>query len=159
MFQIVHGSVGLLIGSQLGNPWLAFILGALSHFVLDAIPHDAQEIRAWQDKGDYLKKIALEAMFDLWFFLIIIFLLQFNNLLDWQWPILAGILGALLPDYLWGLTELLKIDNKLTIWYKNLHNGTHAIFHRDIYISAKYTFLIQFFFLGLFLGGYFILKL
>ena len=159
MYQIIHGSAGLLIGSQLGNPWLAFILGVISHFVLDAIPHDAKEIREWQDRGNYTKKIALEAMVDLWFFLIIIYFLQINNLLNWNWSILAGIFGTLLPDYIWGAMELLKIDNKITNWYKNLHNGTHAILHRDIYISVKYTFLIQFFFLGLFWGVYFILKL
>ncbi len=152
MYQIVHGSAGLLIGSQLANPWLAFVLGVISHFILDAIPHDAKEIRDWQDRGDYTKKIAIEATLDLLIFLMIIYFLQLNNLLSWNWAMLAGILGALVPDYLWGITELLKIDNKLTTWYKNLHNGTHAILHRDIYISVKYTILIQLFFLLLFWG-------
>ena len=157
MYQIVHGSAGLLIGSQMGNPWLAFILGFISHFILDAIPHDAREIKRWQDKGPYMKKIALEAIVDLLLLLSIILFLQQNNLLVLNWTIAAGIIGAILPDYLWGFGELFKIKSKWLEVYKKLHNGDHALLHKDIYISIKYSLPIQLFFVVLFIWLFLIL--
>jgi len=151
MYQIVHGSAGLLIGSQTGNPWLAFILGFLSHFILDAIPHDSLEIKNWQDRGNYIKKIASEAIIDLLLFLGLFFLLWQNNLVEPTWAMGAGILGALLPDYIWGLGEFFKIENKWLEKFKHLHNLDHTLLHKNIYIPLKYGLPIQLFFVVIFI--------
>lgn len=143
MYQIVHGSAGLLIGSQTGNPWLAFIFGLLSHFALDAIPHDSREAKNWQDKGDYIKKIALEAMIDLFLFLLLLYALIFFDKLDMNMSIIAGIFGALLPDYIWGVAELFKIDSKLIEKYKTFHTQVHGIFHQAIYLPWYLVVPIQ----------------
>jgi hypothetical protein len=68
MYQIVHGMAGAVIGSRLDSPILAFILGFVSHFILDAIPHDSNEARDWENNGTdkFVKKVALEAILDLW---------------------------------------------------------------------------------------------
>jgi len=39
MMVISHEIVGGVIGQQLGNPYLAYILAFISHLVLDKIPH------------------------------------------------------------------------------------------------------------------------
>ncbi len=146
MYQIIHGSAGLLIGSQTGNPWLAFILGFISHFILDAIPHDALEIKRWQDKGQYMKKVALETILDLLLLLLLILFLQQNNLLNLNYSIMAGVAGAILPDYIWGFGELFKIKSKWLERYKKMHNGNHALLRKNTYIPIKYGLPIQLFF-------------
>ena len=143
MYQIVHGAAGLLIGSQTGNPWLAFILGLASHFILDAIPHDSIETKRWQDKGDYIKKIALEAMLDLLLFLLLMYGLIFFDKLNINMSVIAGIFGALLPDYIWGIAELFKIRCTLIEKYKTFHMGAHRIFHKTIYLPWYLVVPIQ----------------
>ncbi len=154
MYQIVHGTAGLLIGSQTSNPWLAFLFGFLSHFVLDAIPHDIIEVKRWQDKGNFIKRVSLEATIDLALFLILLAVLFFSGQLVFNYSILAGIAGALLPDYIWGLGELFKIKSKWLVFYKKLHNGDHELLHKDIYLPIKYALPIQLFFISLFLTAY-----
>jgi len=151
MYQIVHGTAGLLIGSQTGNPWLAFILAILSHFVLDAIPHDSLEVKHWQDKGNFIKRVSLIAFIDLVLLVIVLTILWFNGKITFNSSIVAGIIGAILPDYIWGLGELFKIKSKWLEKYKQLHNGDHALLHKNIYIPLKYGLPIQLFFITLFI--------
>ena len=157
MYQIVHGSAGLLIGSQTGNPWLAFILGFISHFVLDAVPHDSIEIKNWQDKGNYIKKVTLEATVDTWLFLIVVLIFQMNGYLDINVVLLAALVGVFLPDYIWGFTELFKIENRLLEKYIQLHKWIHMIFYKSLYLPAKYALSIQLGSLIIFLGLYLLL--
>lgn len=154
MYQVVHASAGLLIGSQTGNPWLAFILGVVSHYILDAIPHDAIELKRWRDKGDFIKKVALEATYDLWLFIIILWLLQQNNLLVINLSIIAGIVGALLPDFIWGAIELFKIKSKWGEKYKASHEKFHSLIYKPIYLPLKIGWTIQLVSLIILLGLY-----
>lgn len=151
MYQIVHGTAGLLIGEQINQPWLAFILGIVSHFILDAIPHDIAEVRRWQDRGNFIKRVSFEAAIDLLLFLILIFTLVLTKNLTFSWSILAAVIGALLPDYIWGMGELFKIKQSWMEKYKQLHNGDHALLHKNIYIPLKYGLLIQLGFMIFFL--------
>lgn len=158
MYQIVHATAGILIGSQTGNPWLAFVLGLFSHFILDAIPHESIESRNWKDKGQFIKKFVLEATVDLWLFVLLVLILQQNNLLTLNWPIIAGIVGSLLPDYIWGGAELFKIKNPWLEKYKKFHEWVHTILHKEIYLPLKYTLAIQLTTLLILLATYFICK-
>ena len=158
MYQIVHAAAGILIGSQTGNPWLAFALGLLSHFILDAIPHDSIESRDWKDKGQFMQKFALEAILDLWLFVLLVLILQQNNLLTLNWPIVAGIIGSLLPDYIWGVGELFKIRNPWLEKYKQFHEWVHTIIHQEIYLPLKYAVPIQIIIFVMFIGIYIALR-
>jgi hypothetical protein len=151
MYQIVHASAGMLIGSQTGNPWLAFVLGFVSHYILDAIPHDAIELRRWRHRNNYIKKVALEATYDLWLFVIIVWILQQNNLLSFNLPILAGIIGAILPDYILGVIELFGIKSKWAEKYKAFHKWVHHLIYKPAYLPIKYIIPIQLSFLIIFL--------
>ncbi len=151
MYQIVHGTAGLLIGEQINQPWLAFILGIFSHFILDAIPHDIIEVRHWQDRGNFIKRVSFEAGIDLLLFLILAFILFITHQINFSWSLAAGVGGALLPDYIWGLGELFKIRHPWLEKYKQLHNADHALLHKDIYLPLKYALPVQLAFLVFFL--------
>ena len=145
MYQVVHGLSGVLIGSQTKNPVIAFILGVVSHFILDAIPHDSLEIHNWQDngRGEKMKKFVLEASLDLFLFLSIILILIYTDKLKINMPVVAGVTGTLLPDYVWAVAELFKIKNTVTDKYKQFHNWVHGIFYKPVYLPGKYVIPIQ----------------
>jgi len=145
MYQVVHGLSGVLIGSQTNNPIIAFILGIVSHFILDAIPHDSIEIHNWQNngKGEKMKKFVLEAGLDLFLFLLIILILASTGKLRINMSIAAGVMGTLLPDYTWAMAELFKIKNTVMDKYRQLHNWVHRIFYKSIYLPGKYVIPIQ----------------
>ncbi len=154
MYQIVHGTAGLLIGEQVSQPWSAFILGIVSHFILDAIPHDIIEVRHWQNKGNFIKRVSFGAAIDLSLFLILIFTLVLTKNLISSRSMLAAIIGALLPDYIWGMGELFKIKHPWMEKYKQLHNSVHTLLHKNIYIPLKYGLPIQLGFMIFFLTLY-----
>ena len=155
MYQIVHGAAGLLIGSQTGNPWLAFILGVLSHIVLDAIPHDVIELKKWRDRGNYTKKLALEASVDMLFFVLLLYILWQNNVLNINLSIIAGIIGAVGPDYVWGVRLVFKIEGGWLQKYKELHEKVHSCFYKNIHLPLKYALIIQLSFLIIILYLYY----
>ncbi|HRY63129.1 MAG TPA: hypothetical protein P5267_00785 [Patescibacteria group bacterium] len=145
MYQIVHGIAGVAIGSRLGNPILAFVLGILSHFILDAIPHDSNEARNWENNGTdrFVKKIALEAILDLWGLIIFVLIMQEGFGIYLSYPMIAGLVGGILPDYIWGLTELFKIKNQALLKFKAWHTKVHTLIFKPIYLPLKYTAIIQ----------------
>ncbi|MFH1889977.1 MAG: hypothetical protein ABIJ91_00145 [Candidatus Kuenenbacteria bacterium] len=158
MYLTVHASAGILIGSQVGNPWLAFILGVLSHFVLDAIPHDSIELHNWREKGNGIKKFLLEGVVDLLLLTLIILWLQSYNLIDFEPSILFGVAGALVPDFIWVFAEFFNIKNLVFDKYKQFHDSMHKTFLKDYYIPLKYSIPIQVINLVIFLGLYLFFK-
>ena len=64
MYLTVHGASGLFIGSQVGNPWLAFVLGVVSHFILDMIPHESKSIDEWYERGKGRGRFFLAGIID-----------------------------------------------------------------------------------------------
>ena len=159
MYQVVHGLSGILIGSQTNNPIIAFILGVVSHFILDAIPHDSIEIHNWQNNGkvEKIKKFVLEASLDLFLLLLIILILVYTGKLKINMPVTAGVMGTLLPDYTWAIAELFKIKNTAMDKYRQLHNWVHRIFYKSIYLPWKYVIPIQLGFVILFIFLYILL--
>jgi hypothetical protein len=144
----------MFIGSYAANPWLAFVFGVLSHFVLDAIPHDAKEAHDWHEKGDGMKKFLLEGLLDMWLFAVIIFFLQSNHLLYLNYSIIAGAVGAWLPDFLWAVPAELKIDCEPLKKYKIFHDKVHQLLLTNHYIPIKYAVPEQIIFLLIFLALY-----
>jgi hypothetical protein len=60
-----------------------------------------------------------------------------------SYPMIAGLVGGILPDYVWGLTELFKIKNKYLEKFKVWHEKIHSLFFKPIYLPLKYTAAIQ----------------
>ncbi|OIO17604.1 hypothetical protein COV56_02855 [Candidatus Kuenenbacteria bacterium CG11_big_fil_rev_8_21_14_0_20_37_9] len=142
---------GLLIGNQIGNPWLAFLMGVISHFVLDAIPHDIRELNEWQNRDNNKKKQAIEGYFDAFFILLLtIFLLSINKLSLGQTTV-SALVGVFMPDLLWIMPWVFNYKNKWLEKYENFHLTVHKLIYKKIYITAWIAIPLQLaFFLILF---------
>ena len=105
MLIAAHFAVGLAIGRRAATPDAAFLLGFLSHFLLDRIPHwdgvrtNKERAIRWQDRDNFLAVIR-----DLAITGIIAFYAIQQGWLPWLdvadktfW----GVLGAVFPDLLW----------------------------------------------------------
>ena len=108
MFLTVHAPAGALLGVLFGNPFLAFIFGLVSHFILDAIPHGDREVGEWLEKKKYKKYFAVVAAdFFLLGLELAVLYWWFNHekitspfpLLEKERVMLVGIIGAILPDF------------------------------------------------------------
>lgn len=130
MFLTVHAAAGAAIGQFIGNPWLAFILGFVSHLVLDIVPHGDEGIK---------QRIAAAALID-FFVLSAAACYWFINSPITEFPgMLYGLAGAVLPDTLWGLREI--TGTPLLNWYSRSHSALHQILKKPL--ALRYGFLIQ----------------
>jgi hypothetical protein len=137
MLLTVHAAAGAIIGQQINNPILAFVLAFVSHFILDMIPHGDQD---WIDeyKGDQkskVKKILSIVVIDAVILLGLLISRYFY--IDSFMPnlnIAVGILGGILPDLLVACHEL---SDKL---FKNIYKF-HFIMH-DL-IKVKQPTIVQ----------------
>ncbi|MFA6214990.1 MAG: hypothetical protein WC768_00300 [Patescibacteria group bacterium] len=110
MFLTVHAAAGVLIGQATDNVWLAFIFSLASHILIDIIPHGDTDLikdssNITKPEIERLKKIAA---LDGLVMLLILALLYFYGFIHPVWPVLAGISGGLLPDFLTGVYLLTK---------------------------------------------------
>jgi hypothetical protein len=103
MYITTHAPVGAIIGKLVPNPFLAFILGILSHYILDIIPHGDKkfinELKEWLGIKKYIAIIVADA-----FFLIITLLIIIKFTPDQSyWSVTAGIIGSIIPDFANGI--------------------------------------------------------
>ncbi|MFA5050645.1 MAG: hypothetical protein WC499_00825 [Patescibacteria group bacterium] len=117
MTLTVHTAVGIFIGKYASNPFLAFLFGFLSHFLLDAIPH--------VDEGIFIQKYFYCAVFaDI--FLSAIFIFCFFRFIRpaYSSKIYWAILGSALPDiFTFFYSEL---HFKFLGGFYNLHQIIHC---------------------------------
>jgi len=93
MLIAAHSISAGVVGEVVENPILAFLLGFILHFILDAIPHFDST-----DGGKFTKRqIALLAI-DGTIGLAVLIYLFFNS--SHQLSFVAGVFGGLLPDML-----------------------------------------------------------
>ncbi|MFH1430165.1 MAG: hypothetical protein ABIG71_01410 [Candidatus Uhrbacteria bacterium] len=104
MFLTVHGAVGALIGFNSHSGFLAFVLGIVSHFILDAIPHGDDAIGAHWKANRRIATLAFIASVDGF---VMVVLLTATSGMEWlmQSTMLLGVAGAVLPDVLQGLAK------------------------------------------------------
>jgi len=125
MFLTIHGTVGAIIGQNLDNVWLSFILGVVSHLLLDIIPHGDETLI--NDKNSVtkseVKKIAEIAAVDGLIMSGLVLTLINQGLIDLSWPVLFGIFGSILPDFITGFYLLFKFPwlKKILDFHFNLH--------------------------------------
>jgi hypothetical protein len=109
MLLTVHATAGALIGQQINNPILAFVLAFVSHFILDIIPHGDQD---WIEeyKGDQKSKvkkiISIVAIDVIVLLTLLISRYYYGDSFAPSLSIASGILGGVLPDFLVGCHEL-----------------------------------------------------
>lgn len=107
MTLTTHAAIGAAIGSAVGNPAIGFLLGAISHFLVDMIPHgdsNLPELFRTQKRSRkfliaYMTTDAVLAMY----LVMGVFLLHTNGT---RIAFAAAVVGSLLPDLLVGLSDL-----------------------------------------------------
>lgn len=140
MFLTSHTAAAILIATKIQNPFFGFILGLLSHFILDIVPHGEGGLFAGnQSHRQKLLSLAKLAAVDFLVALILLvstlYFLKPNN----NFIFIATVSGAVLPDFLWGSIELFKL--KFLNWFLVLHHRAHDLL--DIVYDIKYGLLVQ----------------
>ena len=122
MFLSVHSLVALTSIKYIHNPLLLFIANFIFHYILDAIPHgDGEDVKGF--KSNNLNYLVLAGL-DFIFVLLLIFNFQkiFNFNLN---LIIIAVLGAILPDILWGIYQTTKC--KMFKWADDLNLSAHLV--------------------------------
>jgi hypothetical protein len=159
MFLAVHASVGAIAGNAVSNPIAAFVLGFVSHFFTDMIPHGDENMYEGYKNGQKVTRAILYVAADAiaTTVLIVIFFLR----QDFFHPVnvALGIAGGLLPDLMVGAVEVITFRRKRWLArnmerFHRFHMRTHHYVigkfrrhERDI--PLKYGLIMQ----GLVLAG------
>jgi len=141
MFLTSHTAAAILIATKIQNPYLGFLLGLLSHFILDMIPH-GRESELFDPKATHRQKLlrlAQLGIIDVFFALCLLasslyFLQPVNNMVFF-----ATVFGAMLPDFLFYITDFLQI--KFLFWFSKFHHYIHDLL--QVKYAMKYGFLVQ----------------
>ncbi len=133
MLLTTHVSTTLLICQGLSNPWLAFLIGLITHYLLDIIPHGdrIKENRYLIDDIKYHKKYPGEfkrykiiAPVDVAIAALLAGYLYLSGQILHPEIIIPGILGAVLPDAIHGLNLIMK--SKIITKINRFHMQMHA---------------------------------
>lgn len=128
MFLTVHAAAGAAIGLWVPNVPAAFALGMVSHFALDRVPHYdppviTGTIRDGVFRNPIMRRFVMIASLDL-----ISASLLTAMLVVWAQPagiaaFVAGAIGGILPDLLFGLYRL--TGNRWLGMYNRWHEANH----------------------------------
>jgi len=149
MTTTTHTAIGVLIGTAVGSPILGFVLGVVSHYLVDMIPHGDMHMR----DGNNLVNKTNERMSHVFVILDVALGITLLNILGTILPddvtrstvYIASIFGSVLPDALVGINDLVKsIPGRK---HTKLHFFFHDFFcrtHGDT--KLRYSLAIQAFF-------------
>ena len=128
MMVISHEVVGGLIGEELNNPFLAYILAFISHLLLDKIPHYFP--KESKNKATFLVVEIIIAVWTIFFFLENGFGL--NNHSFW-----AGVAGGVTMDILFVGIPFLK-KTKIGVWHSTRQTHTN----KPVYLLIDLVLII-----------------
>jgi hypothetical protein len=133
MFLTTHSSIGIAIATKVVNPWLAFIMAFIIHYLFDAIPHGDESIFDTKTKKHRYKNIVKSLIIDLIIVSVYILFIMTKIPLN---PIIifAAVLGSILPDVLWGLYDITQI--KILSPFAKLHSFFHNPLHKNMRLAA-----------------------
>lgn len=145
MNLLVHTTAGVIVAQYTRNPFLGFLYGFLSHLILDMIPHgDSLMYKKYKNKELSARKAAAKTILDS-IASIVLAVVFFNfNLPSSDWVLSMAIVGAVIPDILIGLYELLeprapKILKTVHKW----HFKNHDLIAKKFDLSMKHGLLLQ----------------
>ena len=93
-----HALAGVYISQQVGHPAWAFFIGFLSHFLLDFIPHGDEYIAEWIHQKNFKRRAFLIVFSDAAALSLFVVFLLYKIELPQLSILLAGVIGAILPD-------------------------------------------------------------
>lgn len=129
MYLTIHAAAGVLIGSYINSSIVSFLIGFISHFFLDMLPHRDGHIstkghNAKSLRKKYFNKIIALVYFDLCLAIIVAAALFTNNGHFITKPIIWGMIGAILPDIFQALS-FLRSKNRFFKKFNEFHNFIH----------------------------------
>ena len=131
MFLYLHAPVALALTAQLTNPAATFTIGLASHFLIDMIPHGDRQLDAMMERKSRKVKLAFMtsfAMIDTIAVACIVWYMDHINMLSIS--SCAAVIGAMLPDYIWGVHEVTKW--KILDRYRSFHSWFQSFRGRDV---------------------------
>jgi len=126
MFLTPHTSVALWITTKVTNPWLAFLFGLISHFILDIIPHGDESIGLHKKPGRqrFLYMIKVAVVDSILAAILVYYYITQSNSFD-KLVMAGALLGAWLPDFLWIGIETFKLN--FLNFYIKFHSRVHRL--------------------------------
>ncbi len=123
MLFTAHALGGGVSGELVGNPFWAFLLGFVLHFILDFIPHYDTT-----DDGKYTpRQIALVCTdFIIGALILTILLFYYSHN---RWSLISGAFGGILPDILSLVPPIRKFTMKNRYWriFHEIHNKIQSV--------------------------------
>ena len=117
--------MGVLIGQNVPTPGLAFLVGAASHFILDLIPHGDSKLYYNYKAGEAVKRsviyVATDAIICIAVFVYLLEVAPYAS----RGTIIAGVIGAILPDLLVALGEAFCC--RPLYWLQRAHMRIHDV--------------------------------
>lgn len=101
MFVSTHVLAGIVISQYVPNPFWAFLVSLISHYVLDIIPHGDENLTKWIREGPTKTRIFLFFVIDLSLLFIFIITVYLRAKLPEPKIMLWAVIGATLPDTLY----------------------------------------------------------
>lgn len=127
MLLSVHTAVGAVIGENISSPLFAFVLGFLSHYILDMIPHGDEEIVKAYRQDFKNRGILYLIIFDLFSTAILLFLVFYFQKISFNPSVVWGIIGAVIPDFMVATYEITHKHFRRMHW---LHYWSHDRFNK-----------------------------
>lgn len=151
MFITVHATAATLIGKYVPNPYVAFICGVASHFLLDLPPHGDTQLgkkffglKLTGDKArEDLRPLALLGTLDTFALaLLLMYLFRTFDFVNTD-SVVAAIIGGILPDVIMVTYKLTKF--KPLYFIEKYHQRNHFILQKRIGgdVPFKWGMLIQ----------------
>jgi len=151
MFLTVHATFGALIGQYTGNIFFGFVVGFISHFLVDALPHGDEKMIENKDRPSKkeLLIITIVASFDIVITLILTSAYLYFGLVDFSWSLIACIIGSVSPDFINGFYMITRL--KILQAQSEFHFQIHFVIEK-IAVSLWTGVLLQFLTLLLLIG-------
>lgn len=134
MFVTVHAAAATIIGKKMTNPILAFIIGFISHFILDIIPHGDENLGKkflgikLKTREDF-RILAMYGSIDSFCLAVFLIFLFTNFEFADTSTVIWAIIGGILPDIIVALHKITKL--RCLNWFAKLHSLNHGlIVHR-----------------------------
>lgn len=125
MFLTVHATAAVIIAQKVHSPLLAFLLGFVSHYILDAIPHGDDKIFERFRGKTLIKAMTIAAIIDFTISLIWLNFLYQQGAFELNLTILAAVAGSILPDFLNGV--FLVTNQTWLRWNHDLNRISHHL--------------------------------
>ncbi|MBI3572701.1 MAG: hypothetical protein HY092_00680, partial [Candidatus Kerfeldbacteria bacterium] len=141
MYSPLHASAGLLLATLAPNPVVAFGLGVLSHYVLDAIPHGDMNGPAWIFGGRKVPHLVYIEIADLGLAAAAVFILTAQFAPSVMPKLWLGALGGITPDLLWGTEYMMQRFHWRVPGFSAIlhwHSRWHAFVHARKKIDVPY---------------------